>query len=113
MGHPADDASLPSLARPFADKLLCIHVTSDAPSFPLAHFAEFVCRQTGGRVLQKLGAPWIDEAYWDVKVGPHVLVLHYQHYLGVFVCAGTPEAETEVERLLPAVRQYVASRAGS
>ena len=102
------DASLPLLDRPFSDKLLCIHVTRDAASFPFAHFAEFVCRQTDGRILQKVGALGIDEAYWDIQAGPHVLVLHYQHYLGVFLCAGSPEAEVEVERLLAAVREYVA-----
>jgi hypothetical protein len=101
------DASLPLLERPFFDKLLCIRVTRDAPSFPFAHFAEFVCRQTEGRIIQKIGAHWIDEAYWDIQVGPHVLVLHYQHYLGVFLCAGSPEAEVEVERLLATVREYV------
>jgi len=104
----ASGAKLPLLERPFLDKLLCIHVTRDAPSFPLDHFAEFVCRQARGRIIQKLGDPGIDEAYWDIQVGPHVLVLHYQHYLGVFLCAGSPEAEGEVERLLPAVREYVA-----
>ena len=103
------DNTFPVLARPFLDKLLCIHVSGDAPSFPLAHFAEDLCRRTGGRILQKLGAPWIDEAYWDIQIGPHVLVLHYQHYLGVFLCAGSAEAEAEVERLLPMVKEYVAS----
>ena len=101
------DDSLPELKRPFPDGLLCIHVSNDATSFPLNHFADFLCQRTGGRILQKLGAPWIDEAYWDIQVGPHVLVLHYQHYLGIFVCAGNPAAEFEVERLLPSVREYV------
>jgi hypothetical protein len=66
-----------------------------------------MCRRTGGRVVRKLGAPAIDEAYWDIQVGPHVLVLHCQHYLGVFLCAAAPDAEAEVERLLPAVREYL------
>lgn len=100
---------VPTLGRPFSDNLLCIHVSQDAPSFPLAQFAEFLCGQVDGQVVQRLGAPWLDEAYWDIQVGPHVLVLHYQHYLGVFLCAGTPEAEAEVERLLPAIREYVAA----
>ena len=99
---------LPLLERPFKDELLAIHVSDDATSFPFTHFADFVCRATGGRVVRKLGAPWMDEAYWDIEVGPHVLVLHYEHYLGVFLCAGSPQAEAQLERLLPAVRDYLA-----
>jgi hypothetical protein len=99
--------SFPVLARPFLDKLLCIHVSPDAPSFPLADFAEYVCGRTGGRIVKKLGDPWIDEAYWDIQVGPHLVVLHYQHYLGVFLCAGNAESEAEVERLLPVATEYV------
>ena len=74
-----DDAvsrsSLPLLDRPFFNKLLCIHVTRHAPSFRFAHFAEFVCRHTDGRIIQKLGAPWMSGVL-DIQVGPHVLVLH-------------------------------------
>ena len=101
---------LPVLDRPFADKLLAMQVSDDATSFRFVAFADFVCRATGGRVVRKLGAPWMDEAYWDIEAGPHVLVLHYEHYLGVFLCAGSPEAEGELERLLPAVREYLAPR---
>ena len=98
----------PVLERPFLDKLLCIHVSRDAPGFPLTAYADFICRQTGGRVVKKAGAPWIDEAYWDIEVGDRVLVLHYQHFLGVFLCAGSPEAEPLVEQLLLPTQRFLA-----
>jgi len=62
------DNVFPVLERPFADGRLALRLSADASSFPLADFAQELVSERGAEIKDRLGAPGMDEAYWDIEV---------------------------------------------
>ena len=84
-----------------------MRLTSQASDFPFGDFACELARAKGGTIVAKLGAPGLDEAYWDIRIGERVLTLHYQHFLGVYLIAASRESEELLQEVLPFTEKYL------
>ena len=104
-----NDTRLPRLERPFSNGLLAILVSDSAETFPLGPFANALVDAYGGDLVQKLG-PFVgvDELYWDLRLRGHMVTLHREHYLGVFLCATDAQSEVLLQELLPFITSYLA-----
>jgi hypothetical protein len=47
--------------------------------------AEALVRKYAGRIVQRLDG--LDERYWDIEINKTIIVLHLQHYLGIYLFA--------------------------
>ena len=96
-----------ALERPFADKRLAVRLTPYAADFPFTEFAHELARVNGGTIEAKLGAPGLDEVYWDIRIRERLLTLHYQHFLGVYLLASSEDSEGLLQEVLPFTETYL------
>ena len=85
-----------------------MRVSTQAWEFPFVEFAQALVDAHHGEVVERIGALGSDEVYWDLRLGGHLLTLHSQHFLGVYLCATTEESEALLRQLEPFVAQYLA-----
>ena len=97
---------VPTLERPFADGLLAVVVSPHAAGFPLAELAGFVCSRARGAAVRRAD-PAPGQALWEIRAGDLALLLQ-AHEGVVYLRAGSPEAESLLQELLPAVREFLA-----
>jgi hypothetical protein len=56
-------------------------------------FAQALADQYQGDVIERVGFLGTDEIYWGIRIRGHVLTLHSQHFIGVFLCASDEASE--------------------
>jgi hypothetical protein len=101
------------LGRPFADGRLALQVSCDAWAFPFVEFVQGLVDARRGEIVARVGAVGADEAYWDIRMDGHVLTLHSQHFLGVFLCATDEASEAYLRGLQTMVEAYLQGRQDS
>jgi hypothetical protein len=100
--------------RPFADGRLAIRLSSEAVTFPFVDFAQALADEYQGDIVERVGFLGTDEIYWDIRIRGHVLTLHSQHFIGVFLCASDEASEQCLREAVPFVEEYLSGhrRAG-
>jgi hypothetical protein len=85
-------------------------VSSQAWRFPFVEFAQALVDAHRGEVVERVGSLGTDEVYWDLRIGGHLLTLHSQHFLGVYLRAPNAPSEEVLRQLEPFVVRYLSER---
>ena len=105
-----EGSSILAFERPFADGCLALRVSAQASRFPFVEFAQALVDAHRGEVVERVGSLGTDELYWDLRLDGHVLTLHSQHSLGVYLCAPNVQSEEVLRQLEPFVARYLSER---
>jgi hypothetical protein len=88
---------------------LALEVSRDATRFPFVAFAQALVEKYGGTIEETF--IWRDEIYWDIRISGHLVTLHCEHNLGVFLCAADEQSEDALRQVVPFVERFVRGRA--